>query len=58
LDAIAFFHSGAVDDLVTASIDLAITYKCDPYIFLDRPAEEINLLYRLTNERLMQQGGD
>lgn len=49
---VAFFYTGGIDDLVTACLDLALVYQCNPYVFLDRSAEEVMELYRLTNERL------
>jgi hypothetical protein len=43
---------------VTACIDLALVYKCDPYIFLDRAADEVDALYRATSDRLREQAED
>jgi hypothetical protein len=54
LGDLPFFYSGALDDLVNASIDLALIFKCDPFIFLNRPSHEVFELYRLTNMRLKQ----
>ena len=50
-----FFYTSAVDELVTASIDLALIYRCSPYIFLERPEREVLELYRLTNARKLTQ---
>jgi hypothetical protein len=55
---LAVFYSGSVDELVTGCIDLALIYKCDPYIFLDRPSEEIELLYKITNDRLRESSSE
>lgn len=52
MGGVPFFHSDAVADLTEACIELALLYKCDPFVFLDRPEHEIIELYRLTGERL------
>ncbi len=52
MDHLPFFHPDAVADLIGASIELALIYKCDPYRFLDLGEHEVAELYRLTAERL------
>jgi hypothetical protein len=47
-----FFHADVVNSLITSAIDLALIYHVDPFTFLERPAHEIDELYRITGERL------
>lgn len=49
---LAFFSSDEVADLVTGSLQLALLFKCDPYVFLERPGSEVNELYRLVSDEL------
>jgi hypothetical protein len=58
VDADTFFSAGGLDDIINACIDLALTYKCDPFIFLNMPPDQVNTLYRMTNRRLKEQGKD
>lgn len=55
LAAHEFFRSGAGDNLVDAGLELALIYHCDPYIFLNRPAQEVADIYRRTNDILARQ---
>jgi len=41
-------------DLLSACIDLALCFKCDPFTFLDLPQEQVMTLYRITASRLAQ----
>jgi hypothetical protein len=40
--------------LLSAAIDLALIFKCDPYVFLNIPETEIAELYRLTALRMKE----
>jgi hypothetical protein len=55
LAADKFFSAGGLEDIVTASIDLALVYKCDPFTFLNLPPDQVNMLYKLTSNRLKEQ---
>jgi hypothetical protein len=49
-----FFYSGAVDEATQCAIDLALTFRCDPFIFLQRPSEQVFALYKMTQQRLRE----
>lgn len=41
---------------MSASIQLALIFKCSPYTFLGKPGHEIERLYELTNHELREMG--
>ena len=47
-----FFHADETGSIIAVAIDLALIYHVDPFVFFDRPAREIDALYRVTSERL------
>lgn len=49
-----FFYTGTVDEAVDCAIDLALTFRCDPFIFLGRPSHQIFTLYKMTQKRLKE----
>lgn len=51
-----FFRAGHADFLVKACLDLALTFRCDPYTFLDRPAGEVVALWDRTMKHLEETG--
>jgi hypothetical protein len=56
----AFFYPGALKEALRAALSLAEFYRCSPYEFLDRDAEEIMNLHHeslvMIRERKVEQG--
>jgi hypothetical protein len=48
----AFFYANAGEGLIDTCLELALIYKCDPYVFLDKTEEEITVLSHYTELRL------
>jgi hypothetical protein len=54
LGHLAVFYSGEVDtplvyELVDIAIDLALTFKCSPFEFMDVPPRSLYMLRQRTN---------
>jgi hypothetical protein len=46
------FFSADAGDIADLCIDLALIFKCDPFLFLDRPASEIEELAVRAEKRM------
>lgn len=49
---LAFFYSGEVEADIDDCLDLALIYKCDPFVFLSLPRHAVDMLYSRTIVRL------
>ena len=49
---VTVFYSGEVEAEIDICLDLALIYKCDPFVFFNQPSHAIELLQRKTIVRL------
>lgn len=49
---LAVFYSGEVEADIDDCLDLALIYKCDPFVFLNLPRHAVDMLYDRTLVRL------
>jgi hypothetical protein len=47
-----FFYTGTLDEVVECSIDLALTFHCDPMVFLSKQSEQVFTLFTLVQKFL------
>ncbi len=48
LGVITFFYADSGQDLIDSCIELALVFRCDPYVMFERPEGEINEVRRRT----------
>lgn len=52
------FSAETGNDILDACLDLALVFKCDPFVFLEKPEHVIRELYRRTLEKLHDERDD